>query len=91
MKIGTLNLCLGLKNKKEEVKRLIKEKNIDILCVQETELETDYTTDILSFTGYNYESEENETKARVGIYISNKISYKRNTEEVGTNSHICSV
>ena len=49
MKIGTLNLCLGLKNKKEEVKHLIKTNNIDILCLQETELEKDYPVEILTF------------------------------------------
>ena len=48
-KIGTLNLCLGLKNKKEEVKQLIKANNIDILCIQETELEKDFPVEILTF------------------------------------------
>ena len=62
MKIGTLNLCLGLKNKKDEVEKLIKEKKLDILRVQETELEKDYSTDILTFNGYNYESDINEKK-----------------------------
>ena len=30
-KIATLNLCLGLKNKKEEIKRIIEENKLDIL------------------------------------------------------------
>ena len=47
LNIATLNLCLGLKNKKEEIKRLIIDNKIDILCTQETELESNYPTNIL--------------------------------------------
>ena len=59
MKIATLNLCLGLRNKKDEIKRIIEHNNIDIMCLQETELPGDYPIDLLSFKGYNYESENN--------------------------------
>ena len=52
------------------MKRLMTENRIDISCVQETETEPNFTIDILSFNGFNYESETNETKLRVGIYIS---------------------
>ena len=52
--IGTLNLCLGLKNIKDEVKRLVTTKKLDILCLQETELESNFPTDILSFKGYDF-------------------------------------
>ena len=38
IKIGTLNLCLGLQSKKELVKQTILLEKIDILCMQETEL-----------------------------------------------------
>ena len=38
IKIGTLNLCLGQQSKKELVKQTILNKEIDILCLQETEL-----------------------------------------------------
>ena len=37
LKIATLNLCQGLKNKKYLVKNILKEQNIDVLCMQETE------------------------------------------------------
>ena len=63
-KIATLNLCLGLKTKKEEVKRLIIENNIDILCVQESEIIKGYPTELLTFKGYNYENETNDLKSR---------------------------
>ena len=42
LKIGTLNLCLGLKNKKDLVKAILIENNIDILCMQEIEVEHDF-------------------------------------------------
>ena len=50
-KIASLNLCLGLKNKKESVKRLIIENDIDIMCMQETEVPVDFPTDLLTFKG----------------------------------------
>ena len=38
VKIATLNLCLGLKNKKLEIENLLLQNDIDILCLQEVEL-----------------------------------------------------
>ena len=88
IKIATLNLCLGLKNKKDEVKRLIKENEIDILCLQETEISSNYPTQLLSFGGFNYESECNNVKSRCGIYISNEINYVRRSDVEIANMHI---
>ena len=87
-KIGTLNLCLGLKNKKEEVKQLIIKNKIDILCIQETELEKDYPVEILTFKGYGLEMEKNTTKLRSGIYIKDSISYTRRTDLEEENTHV---
>ena len=72
IKIATLNLCLGLKNKKEEVKRLVTSNNIDILCLQETDIPDNFPVEMLTFRGYNYENEFNAVKSRCGIYVSNK-------------------
>ena len=36
--ISTLNLCLGLKNKKLLVKKMLEENAIDVLCMQEMEV-----------------------------------------------------
>ena len=88
IKIATLNLCLGLKNKKDEVKRLIKENEIDILCLQETEIISNYPVQLLSFGGFNYESESNNVKSRCGIYISNEINYVRRSDIEIANMHI---
>ena len=88
IKIATLNLCLGLKNKKEAVKRLVIENKIDILCIQETEIPFDYPCDLLTFKGFNYENENNSVKSRCGIYISNEIAYVRKTELESVDSHV---
>ena len=74
-KIATLNLCLGLRSKKDVVKILIKENKIDILCVQESEIAKGCPVELLSFEGYNYENESNDLKSSCGIYIANNISY----------------
>ena len=66
-KIATLNLCLGLKNKKEEIERIIKENKLDILCVQETEVKVGYPIELLAFKGFKYENEFNDIKSRCGI------------------------
>ena len=79
-RIGTLNLCLGLRNKKEEVKRLIAENNIDILCMQETEIPKEFPIQMLTFKGYNFENENDNVKSRCGIYISNNVSYLRQND-----------
>jgi exonuclease III len=38
MKIATWNLCLGLTTKKESFSKTIVEEDIDICCIQETEI-----------------------------------------------------
>ena len=38
IKIATLNLCLGLQQKKNLVKQIIIDEQIDVLCMQETEI-----------------------------------------------------
>ena len=88
IKIATLNLCLGLMTKKNVVKELIKEENIDILCLQETELDFNLNHDLLIFPKYCFESEINNDRSRVGIYIRDNINYIRRTDLEGANNHI---
>ena len=80
LKIGTWNLCLGLRNKKDYVSKIIREHNIDVLCLQETDIEPSYPHNILSFKGYDYLTEKNSIKARSGVYINNTIPYQRRNE-----------
>ena len=61
-KISTLNLCLGLRSKKDEIERLMINNSIDILCMQETEIDLNHDTNILSCKNYNLEVEVNSVK-----------------------------
>ena len=87
-KIATLNLCLSLKNKKEEIKRIIGENNIDILCLQETEIERDYETENLKINDYRLEMENNSLKSRTGVYVRDTIDYERRTDLEGQDKHL---
>ena len=86
--LGTLNLCLGLKFKKDLIKSILTENNMDVLAVQESELEPDTEMNLVSITGYIYKSEKNDVKNRVGIYIKNNIKYSRCLDLEGSNSHL---
>ena len=88
IKVATLNLCLGLKYKKEVLNRMIIENRIDILCFQEAEIESDFNNDLLNIPGYCLELERNTMKARTGIYISNELCYTRNFALEGNDSHL---
>ena len=55
--IGTLTLCLGLKFKKDLVKNLLIGNKMHILAVQETEIESGFTENLLNIPGYIFESE----------------------------------
>ena len=87
-KIVTLNLCLGLPNKKNIVKEMFITEKLDILCLQETELEINLDHNLLDFPGVNYESENNQICSRVGTYIKTSINYIRRRDLEGLNSHL---
>ena len=70
IKLATLNLCLGLKAKKDLVKELLTENKIDILVMQETEIEPDFNQKNLGIPGYTLEMENCKFKKRCGVYIS---------------------
>ena len=91
LNISTLNLCLGLKNKKYLVKNLLEENKIDVLCMQETEVTNAINTKELSVSQYCLELENNSVKSRVGIYISKDINYVRRTDLEGLNSQSLSL
>jgi exonuclease III len=88
LKLATLNLCLGLPNKKLIVKELIIQEKIDVLCMQETEIPYNLDHQLLSFPGFCLESETNSLMSRVGIYVNSKIKYVRRNELEGKDSHI---
>ena len=64
----------GLNNRYEILQALIKRKNADIICIQETNLKNDETIQIKNFTTYN-KSRKDCTAASggVGIIVNNKL------------------
>ena len=88
LKIATLNLCLGLKFKKDLVKNILLDNDIDILSMQETEIDHDYECELLAIPGYSLELETNNVKRRVGSYIKNTLKYERCLDLEGENNHL---
>ena len=76
----------ALKNKKYIVKNYIIKKDID-LCVQETELESNYVTELMSLPGFKFEPEKNSNRIRVRMFVNNIIKYVRRNALEGNNSH----
>ena len=76
LKIATLNLCLGLKFKKDLVKEILINNDIDILSMQETEIEVNFDLELLNIPGYNFEAENGDQKKRVGMYINSELSFR---------------
>ena len=66
LRICTWNLCLGLTNKKNIIKNTILTNNIDICCMQETEISPDFPTELLTFMGFEIETEINDHKKTRG-------------------------
>ena len=87
-KIASWNLCLGLQSKKIMVKEEILKNKIDICCMQETDIQNDYPTNILTFPGYQIEVETNDVKGRVAIYVAEGVKYVRRQDLEGTNSNM---
>ena len=83
--VGSWNLCNGLLNKKDYVKNVLNEYQLDILFLQETEIPTDTEITLLSIGGYSCEVAEATTKSRVVAYIKININYTRVREQVDTN------
>ena len=88
IKIGSLNLCLGLTNKKESIKQTIEREKIDILCLQETELNNQIDHNLLSFPGFVYETEKASNKSRVGIYVNTCVKFVRRFDLEIVDCHV---
>ena len=88
LKIATVNLCLGLKNKRVEVERLLVENEIKIIFLQEVEIETGVDPKILKFKNFQFEFETNSEKSRTGMYICNTVYYSRMTGLEGLDSSL---
>ena len=56
--------------------------------MQETELDQNYPTDVLSTRDFEFEPEINTSKKRVGVYINKNIKYRRRDDLEETNTHV---
>ncbi len=56
-------------NKRDLVLDELSKNNIDVCCMQETELDPDINPDIISSGEFVFEVEKNTVKKRVGIFI----------------------
>ena len=88
IKIASWNLCLGLPNKKDCVVEILKQNNIKICCLQETEICDNFPESSLNFGGYNLELEMNSEKKRTGIYLRSDMKYVRRKELEINDMHI---
>ena len=86
--IGTWNLCNGMTMKMDYIKAVLKEKRLDILFLQETEIPDGYNMSLLNIPGFKLECELKSLGNRIRLvcYIRENISFKRKFEE--ENSHI---
>ena len=80
LNIATMNLCLGLPNKKDSVIELLHRNNVNICCLQETEILNNFPEKLLDCGGYTLELELNSEKKRAGIYLRNDLKYKRRND-----------
>ena len=81
-------MCLGLPNEKDIVTSTLTSNDIDICCLQETEIPSDFPIHILNSKKYCLEAEQNSVKKRVGIYVKNGLKYKRREDLEEKNLHI---
>ena len=58
----------------------ITENKIDICCLQEIDIPSNYNHELLTFKGYNLLIENNEVKSRTGMYIKNGVKFTRKNE-----------
>ena len=86
--IGTWNLCNGITMKMDYIKAVLKQKSLNILFLQETEILNGYNMSLVNIPGFKLESELNclGNKIRLVCYIGENFSFKRKFKE--ENSHV---
>ena len=85
LKISSWNLCNGLANKVQYVSDLIKEEQLDILFLQETEIKEGYDVTLLNVNNYTTELSNTGGTVRTIAYIHDSISYTHVKESIDTN------
>ena len=90
LKVCTWNVCLGAKYKKHHIAGLLREHNIDVLCIQEAEIKPNDDISLLDIQGYTVEIEEGiqMEKRRTMLYIKNSNRYVRQIQTEKPGAHI---
>ena len=87
-KIATWNLCLSILNKKDLILEELTNSDIDVCCMQETEIDCNVPLDALGSVNYDFIAEKNSDKIRVGLYINKRVSYVRRSDLEEENCHL---
>ena len=90
IKIATLNVCLGLTNKKDLISDILNVNKIDILCIQESEIEN-INVSFLGIKNYVLEISNCTPKSRTCVYIKENIPYKRLVFDNADNVEILAI
>ena len=75
--VCTWNLCLGLQYKLNYVRDILIKDDVDILCLQETEIDEGLDMDILKINGYELETDLADNIIRTAVYIKTTLNYER--------------
>ena len=74
LSIATWNVCLGVANKKDMITDCLKNKNIDICCLQETEIPMNFPEEILNVGKFVLELEQNDKKNEPEYILTRKLT-----------------
>ena len=80
-----------MSNKKDLVTNYLKLNNVDLCCLQETEVPSNFPENVLNTGGYILELKLNNCKKRAGIYIRSDIKYKRRHDLEMKNYHLVNI
>ena len=75
--VCTWNLCLGLQYKLRYVEEILIKEDIDVLCLQETELKKGLDMTVLNIKGYDLETDSAADTIRTSVYIKSTLNYER--------------
>lgn len=74
MKVLSINVCLGLKNKIDLARTWTKNNEYDILFIQEAEVTDEQLS--LNIDGYKIHLSDNQGKKRMVVYVKNELKVK---------------
>ena len=67
---------------------MLKNNDISICCLQETEVQMNFPEKVLNCGGFNLELEQNTSKKRAGIYVKQDLNYTRRSDLAKENFHV---